>query len=120
MSSQSEKIEGMLIMAKDKTGRALEDIIDRVLTQPQIFVFGEFLDLPNVQQLGSQSKHLKTLNLFAYGTITEYKRRPGDYLQLKEAQLRKLELITIADMASKQAVVPYDSLKQVLGVQDIR
>lgn len=48
MSAQSEKIEAMLIMAKDKTGRALEDIIDRVLTQAEIFVFGEFIDLPNV------------------------------------------------------------------------
>ena len=48
MSAQNEKIEAMLIMAKNQTGRALEDIIDRVLTQPQIFVFGEFIDLPNV------------------------------------------------------------------------
>ena len=51
MTSQSDKIEAMLIMAKDKTGRALEEIIDRVLTTPEIFVFGEFLDMPNVQQV---------------------------------------------------------------------
>lgn len=41
----------MLIMAKDKTGRALEDVIERVLSQPEIFVFGEFIDMPNVQQV---------------------------------------------------------------------
>ena len=51
MSGQSDKIEAMLIMAKDKTGRALEDVIERVLSQPEIFVFGEFIDLPNVQQV---------------------------------------------------------------------
>lgn len=49
MSAQNDKIEAMLIMAKDKSGRALEEIIDRVLIQPEIFVFGEFIELPNVQ-----------------------------------------------------------------------
>ena len=48
MTSQSDKIEAMLIMAKDKSGRALEEIIDRVLTTPEIFVFGEFLEMPNI------------------------------------------------------------------------
>ena len=58
---QNEKIEALLIMAKDKTGRALEEIIDRVLSQPEIFVFGEFIELPNVQQVSSSlrlSEHL--------------------------------------------------------------
>ena len=73
----------MIILAKDKTGRPLEEIVDRVLSQPEIFVFGEFIELPNVQQLGPQSKHLKTLNLFAYDTIAKYKKSPNDYLQLK-------------------------------------
>ena len=48
MSNQSDKIEAMLIMAKSATGRPLEDVIDKVLSTPEIFVFGEFIDLPNV------------------------------------------------------------------------
>ena len=56
-TSQSDKIEAMLIMAKDKTGRALEEIIDRVLTTPEIFVFGEFLDMPNIQQVSTWLSH---------------------------------------------------------------
>ena len=47
----ADKIQAMLLMAKDKSGRALEEIIDRVLSQPEIFVFGEFLELPNIQQV---------------------------------------------------------------------
>ena len=50
---------------------------------------------------------MRTLSLFAYETIDAYQQSPGAYLPLKPAQLRKLELITIADMASKKAVVPY-------------
>ena len=47
----NDKIEAMIIMAKGKTGRALEDVIDRILSQPEIFVFGEFIEMPNVQQV---------------------------------------------------------------------
>ena len=60
--------------------------------------------------MGPESKHLKTLNLFAYETIANYKQNAAQYLPLKPNQVHKLELITIADMASKQAVVPYDAL----------
>lgn len=45
----NDKIEAYLLMAKGKSGRALEEIIDRVLSQAEIFVFGEFLELPSVQ-----------------------------------------------------------------------
>ena len=72
------------------------------------------------EQLGANSKHLKTLNLFAYDTMRTYRQNPGQYLQLKPAQQKKLELITIADMASKQAVVPYADMMQALEIQDQR
>ena len=49
-----------------------------------------------------------------------YRQNPGQYLQLKPAQQKKLELITIADMASKQAVVPYADMMQALEIQDQR
>ena len=52
--------------------------------------------------------------------MAAFKANPNEFLSLKPAQLRKLELITIADMASKQAVVPYDSLMQVLDINDLR
>ena len=51
MERGRDKIEAMLIMAKDKSGRALEEIVDKVLSMPEIFVFGEFIELPNVQQV---------------------------------------------------------------------
>ena len=49
----NDKIEAMIIMAKGKTGRALEDVIDRILSQPEIFVFGEFIEMANVQQVSN-------------------------------------------------------------------
>ena len=40
-----------MITAKGKTGSAMEMVIEQVLSQPQIFVFGEFLALPQVKDV---------------------------------------------------------------------
>ena len=60
------------------------------------------------------------MNLFAYKTITDYRANPNTYLALKPPQQKKLEMITIADMASKKAVVPYNEMMQALRITDIR
>ena len=39
------EIEKFLILAKGQGAKALEDVIDKVFQNPQIFVFGEFIDL---------------------------------------------------------------------------
>jgi len=43
----SAKIEEMLTLAKGQKAKALEHIIDQILSNPLIFVFGEFLSQPN-------------------------------------------------------------------------
>ena len=46
-----EAIEKFLILAKGQKARALETIIDQVLSDSQIFVFAEFIDLVNEQKV---------------------------------------------------------------------
>ena len=75
MSSNSA-IEQYLILSKQAKDKALETIISQVLNDPKIYVFGEFLSLPQVQALGPQNKYLRTLNLFAYETFKEYTKAP--------------------------------------------
>ena len=60
------------------------------------------------------------MNLFAYDTVTEYMATPDKYLNLKQAQLKKLEMITIVDMASKSALLSYDEISRKLGIEDTR
>jgi hypothetical protein len=48
MSETNIYIEQYLILAKNQKAKALETIIDQILTHQGIFVFGEFLSLPNV------------------------------------------------------------------------
>lgn len=45
MSSQecTSQIEQFLILAKGQKAKALETIIDQILSHPSIYVFGEFL-----------------------------------------------------------------------------
>ena len=47
-SIQKQEIEKFLILAKGKTGQAAAMVIDQVLSAKDIFVFGEFLALPNI------------------------------------------------------------------------
>ena len=53
MSTQKEQIESLLILAKGKSGSAVEMVVDRALSQPQIFVFGEFLALQNIKAVSN-------------------------------------------------------------------
>jgi len=60
------------------------------------------------------------LNLFAFETIEEYNKNRAKYLELDGPKLAKLQLLTIADTASKKQCVPYSDLMKQLGINDIR
>ena len=47
----------------------------QVLEAPGVYVFGELLEMPNVQELasGPNAPYHNALNLFAYGTYQDYK-----------------------------------------------
>ena len=49
-----EAIERFLILAKGQKGKNLETVIEKVLSDPLIFVFGEFIDLVREQQVRNQ------------------------------------------------------------------
>lgn len=60
------------------------------------------------------------MNLFAFETIEEYNKNRAKYLELDGPKLAKLQLLTIADTASKKQCVPYSDLMKQLGINDIR
>lgn len=47
-SSSNPNIEPFLILAKGKTSKALEAIIEKALSDNNVFVFSELITLPNV------------------------------------------------------------------------
>jgi hypothetical protein len=52
----SAKVEEMLILIKGQKPKAVETIIEQIISNPMIFVFGEFLSQPNVIEVSYFSR----------------------------------------------------------------
>uniref|UniRef100_A0A493TJD7 COP9 signalosome subunit 7B n=1 Tax=Anas platyrhynchos platyrhynchos TaxID=8840 RepID=A0A493TJD7_ANAPP len=67
-------LEQFILLAKGTSGSALTALINQVLEAPGVYVFGELLELANVQELaeGTNAAYFQLLNLFAYGTYPDY------------------------------------------------
>lgn len=60
------------------------------------------------------------MELFAFETYQKYKAFPEKYVELKPSQLKKLKMITIADLASKSKDIGYETLMTSLDIKDLR
>lgn len=118
----SHTLERFLILAKASKGAGCRIIIDQVLSAPDVHVFGELLALPNVQQLATtvEKPYFDLLEIFAYGTYSDYCERAASLPQLSDVQRLKLRLLTIISLAAKSKAIPYRELMQVLGLENLR
>ena len=113
MESESEQL---LVLAKSHKAKALEMIIEKVLADPSIYKFSEFLDIENVQKLGGSNKYLKSLKLFAYENYEDYKNNSKEYIVLNEKQLKKLKMLSVITMAGKSKTLSYTKLSKDLDI----
>ena len=113
MESESEQL---LVLAKSHKAKALEMIIEKVLADPSIYKFSEFLDIENVQKLGGSNKYLKSLKLFAYENYEDYKNNSKEYIALNEKQLKKLKMLSVITMAGKSKTLSYLKLSKDLDI----
>jgi len=122
MDHESEAMKGFLILAKSAKGAACESLIRSVLDHPSIYVFGELLEMPNVQELAgtSAAPTLELLKLFAYGTWMDYKASESSLPALSAEQTKKLKKLTVVSLASQRKIVPYDVLMRELGMSGVR
>ena len=72
-------LDSHLALANTATVKMLPTIIEQALNDVNVFVFGEILAVANVQALKSSAdagakKSFDTLELFAYGTFSEYQK----------------------------------------------
>ena len=67
----NSQIEQFIILAKNQKQQALEQIIDKVLSHPSIYVFSEFMQLPNVQEVSSLSLTPYRIFLYPFCRIVE-------------------------------------------------
>ncbi|CAM9408530.1 unnamed protein product [Phaeothamnion confervicola] len=119
-------LEQFCILSKTSRGHAAVALIQQVLGNPRIFVFGELLAAPNVQALRA-TEHERTLHLleiFAYGTYEDYRRKTaalgGALPALTDAQREKLRMLTIVSLGRSQKTVKYAELQRMLDIDNVR
>ena len=70
-----------MLLAKTVRGPASVELVKQTLEAPGVYVFGELLETECIKQLaeGSESdaSYVKLLELFAYGTYSDYKSMSG-------------------------------------------
>ena len=131
-------LEQFCILASSQKGLACSALVQQALSSRKIFVFGELLALPSVNELKS-SEHAKcfnTLELFAYGKVRDYignhsiahlmlitfaySEDEASYLELSEIQMRKLKQVTLLSLAAECSQLSYDYIMRELFVDDLR
>ncbi|OWK12984.1 COPS7B [Cervus elaphus hippelaphus] len=118
----SNLLEQFILLAKGTSGSALTALINQVLEAPGVYVFGELLELANVQELaeGANAAYLQLLNLFAYGTYPDYIANKESLPELSTAQQNKLKHLTIVSLASRMKCIPYSVLLKDLEMRNLR
>ncbi|VDP83733.1 unnamed protein product [Echinostoma caproni] len=118
----NDKVEAFLNQLHTGDDTTVAETLTAATEAPGIFVFGEFLDHPAVQQLknGPKANMFDLLNLFCYGSYEEYAAKPDKYPQLSQAQIRKLKQLSIIDAAHHQRHISYKSLFDKLGISSSR
>lgn len=120
--NQQALLEQFLLLAKSAKGAAAVELIKQVLVAPGIYVFGELLDMPNIQELNTSqySQYFKLLHLFAFGTYSNYLENKTMYPELTPAMISKLRHLTIVSLATKDKCIPYSKLLKELDMKNLR
>jgi len=114
-------LEGFEALVKSSPGQACVEVIKQVLKHPQIFVFGELLDAPNIKDLATTSYKpwLELLRVFAYGTYSDF-RAKSELPKLGAKELTKLKQLSIVEYAAKNKVLSYKQLMVDLEIPNVR
>ena len=94
----------------------------QVISHKKIFVFDELLAVPTIQALqeGDFSVSFNTLQLFTYGTVSQYFDNKASYLDLNAQQLLKLQQLSLVSLGESVKTLHYDDLMKELHVESIR
>ncbi|XP_033641968.1 COP9 signalosome complex subunit 7b-like isoform X1 [Asterias rubens] len=122
VSATHQPLEQFLLLAKSTKGAAVVGLIKQVIEAPGVYVFGELLEMPNVQELstGPNKSYVSALNLFAYGTYQEYEENISHFPDLSQVALTKLRHLTVVTLAAKSKHIPYSVLLKELHMKNLR
>ncbi|XP_052578565.1 LOW QUALITY PROTEIN: COP9 signalosome complex subunit 7a-like [Peromyscus californicus insignis] len=113
--------EQFLLLAKSAKGASLATLIHQVLEDPDVYVFGELLDMPDVRELAESdfASTFRLLTVFAYGTYADY-FEARNLPPLTKAQKNKLRCLSVVTLAAKVKCIPYAVLLETLALRNVR
>ncbi|KAI9059565.1 hypothetical protein FKP32DRAFT_1596129 [Trametes sanguinea] len=117
------KLEPFLLMSKAAKGAAAAKLIQDATSAPGVFVFGELLEQPNIQELAANEQHSRfysLLQLFAYKTYADYIQHKDALPPLSDAQTVKLKQLSLVSLAQNSRILPYEELLRVLDMPTVR
>mmetsp|Transcript_28334 Transcript_28334/g.33570 ORF Transcript_28334/g.33570 Transcript_28334/m.33570 type:complete len:238 (+) Transcript_28334:16-729(+) len=120
--SNSPAYEQFCLLAKAQRGRAIVALIEQVLNKDKIYVFGELLAMDNVQALAGTEfeNHLRLLEIFAFGTYSQYMAESEKLPQISNKMVVKLRQLSIVSLAHQSKKVPYATLLTELSLSNVR
>jgi len=122
-SATNATIESYMLLANGVRGAAVVGLIQQVIAANNLYVFGEILDHANVQAAKEDplgAKYLLLLTIFAFGVYDDYLSAREELPPLDEAATKKLRLLTLASMASKEKLIAYADLQKSLHIDSVR
>ncbi|RHY31322.1 hypothetical protein DYB32_003585 [Aphanomyces invadans] len=129
VASDDGSLEQFTLLAKTARGRACVALVQQVLSNKKLFVFGELLDMPNVKALAEsdqadQQGHARLLAIFAHGRYLDYVRQKQEATfhipDLNAAQALKLRKLTVVSLCQEHKSVPYRILMGELQIGSVR
>lgn len=125
-AAKVDPLENFRVLAEGTKGEGLTYIVTNAIKHPQVFVFGEILNVQSVKDLAANPQlksYLELLRIFAYGSFTEFKAKEAE-LKLRDKldprALTKLKMLSIVEAASKNKFLQYDKLQKELELETVR
>ncbi|KDE04363.1 hypothetical protein MVLG_05242 [Microbotryum lychnidis-dioicae p1A1 Lamole] len=116
------KLEPFCLLAKSARGASAAALVAQATAAPGVYVFGELLAMPSIQDLATSEGHassLELLKIFAYGTWSDYHQNRSSLPELGPVQEVKLRHLTIVSLAMQARVIAYSTLLSTLELDSI-
>ncbi|RKP23065.1 hypothetical protein SYNPS1DRAFT_19196 [Syncephalis pseudoplumigaleata] len=104
----AQNAERLLLLLKAARGASCASLVQQALSAPGVYVFAEFLESPNVQELAKDPAHagyVELLKIFSYGQFSDYHDNQSKLPALDSKQQSKLRQLTIVSLAAQRQVI---------------
>jgi len=120
--STTNPLDQYLTVAASLNGADVVEVIKQALDTHGVYTFTELTAVPSVQKLaeGEFRGHWELLQIFSYGTYKDYLAKKQELPELTVNQTKKLQHLTIITLSEQGKCIPYNTLLQELGMNNLR